>query len=59
MTKEHLRVAIWAAVSDPGQATIDKDSLPSQVRDGRAWAESVGQVVAVYEVPGHSRHYVF
>ena len=54
------RIAIFASVSSPQQAAIDKDSLPSQERDGRAWAESVGgDVVAVYRVPGHSRKYIF
>lgn len=55
-----LRVAIFASVSSPQQAEEDKDSLPSQIRDGRAWAEARGwRVVAVYEVPGHSRQYGF
>lgn len=53
-------MAIFASVSTPQQATTDKDSLPSQVRDGQAWAEGVGgQVVAIYRVPGHSRKYIF
>ena len=53
------RVAIWCAVSSPQQARIDKDSLPSQERDGRAWADQNGYVVAaVYKVPGHTRQYV-
>jgi DNA invertase Pin-like site-specific DNA recombinase len=52
------RIAIWAAVSTPEQATVDKDSLPGQVRDGREWADGVGDVVAVYEVPGHTRQYI-
>jgi hypothetical protein len=52
------RIAIWAAVSTPEQTTVDKDSLPGQVRDGRAWADGMGDVVAVYEVPGHSRQYI-
>lgn len=55
-----LRVAIWAAVSTPEQAQIDKDSLPAQERDGRAWADLKGaEVVRVYSVPGHSRKYLF
>ena len=54
------RVAIFASVSSKAQATVDKDSLPTQEADGRAWAESVGgDVVAVYRVPGHSRRYIF
>ena len=54
------RIAIWAAVSTPAQAADDKDSLKSQVRDGREWAESRGaEVVRVYQVPGHSRRYIF
>jgi DNA invertase Pin-like site-specific DNA recombinase len=53
------RIAIWAAVSTPEQATVDKDSLPGQDRDGRAWAEKNDyDVVATYEVPGHSRQYI-
>jgi len=55
----HRRVAIWCAVSSPQQARIDKDSLPSQERDGRAWADENDYVVAaVYKVPGHTRKYV-
>ena len=55
-----LRVAVWAAVSSREQAEDDKDSLPSQEREGRAWAEAAGgQVVAAYRVPGHSRQYGF
>jgi len=54
------RVAIFASVSTPAQATTDKDSLPSQLRDGQAWTEATdGQVVATYRVPGHSRKYIF
>jgi len=54
-----LRVALFCSVSTPQQATVDKDSLPSQERDGRTWAESVdGEIVAVYRVPGHSRKYI-
>jgi hypothetical protein len=34
-----LRIGIWCAVSSPHQAVIEKDSLPSQERDGRAWAD--------------------
>jgi DNA invertase Pin-like site-specific DNA recombinase len=52
------RIAIWAAVSTPEQATVDKDSLPGQVRDGREWANGVGDIVAIYEVPGHTRQYI-
>ena len=58
-TTNHRRVAIWAAVSSPQQARIEKDSLPSQERDGRAWADANGYVVAAtYKVPGHTRKYV-
>jgi DNA invertase Pin-like site-specific DNA recombinase len=54
------RVAIFASVSSPQQAKVEKDSLPSQVRDGRLWAETVGgEVVSVYRVPGHSRKFIF
>ena len=59
-TTNHRRVAIWCAVSSPQQARIDKDSLPSQERDGRAWADANGYVVvATYKVPGHTRKYIF
>ena len=55
-----LRAAVFASVSTPQQASSEKDSLPSQLRDGQAWAEAVsGQVVATYRVPGHSRKYIF
>jgi DNA invertase Pin-like site-specific DNA recombinase len=55
-----LRVALFASVSSPQQATVDKDSLPSQLRDGAAWADGVGgQVVITLHVPGHSRKYIF
>lgn len=55
-----LRVAVWAAVSSKPQAAEDKDSLPRQVRDARAWAaDRGGDVVRVYEVSGHSRDYIF
>jgi DNA invertase Pin-like site-specific DNA recombinase len=58
--QENLRVAVWAAVSTKPQATEDKDSLPSQIRDGRTWAESNnGGVVATYKITGHSRSYIF
>ena len=54
------RVALWAAVSTPRQAKSDKDSIQSQIRDGRAWAESRGaEVTTIYRVPGHSRRYIF
>ena len=52
--------SLFASVSTPQQATTDKDSLPSQIRDGHAWAESNdGQVITTYRVPGHSRKYIF
>jgi hypothetical protein len=55
-----LRIAIFASVSSPQQATVDKDSLPSHLRDGRLWADSVaGDMVVTFEVPGHSRKYIF
>jgi DNA invertase Pin-like site-specific DNA recombinase len=60
MNNPPLRIAIFASVSSLQQATIDKDSLPSQLRDGRLWANSAGgDVVATFEVPGHSRKYIF
>lgn len=50
------RVAIWAAVSSKPQAAEGKESLREQERAGREYAEKVGgEVVAVYEVPGHTR----
>lgn len=53
-----LRIAVWCAVSTPAQVE-DKDSLPSQLAAGREFAEALsGQVVRVYEVPGHSRRYL-
>ena len=54
------RLAIFASVSTPAQAAVEKDSLPSQLRDGQAFAASIGAtVVATYQVPGHSRKYIF
>lgn len=54
-----LRIAIWAAVSSQAQVE-DKDSLSSQKRDGRLWAQGVGgQVIHVFEVPGRSRDLIF
>jgi len=52
------RIALWCAVSTPEQATVEKDSLPSQESDGREWANALSaDVVRVYSVPGHSRKY--
>jgi site-specific DNA recombinase len=60
MTDGPLRIGLWCAVSTPEQATVDRDSLPAQEADGRAWAEGMGgEVVRVYTVPGHSRKYLF
>jgi DNA invertase Pin-like site-specific DNA recombinase len=54
------RILIWAAVSSKAQASEEKDSLPTQVADGKRWAADVGgEVVAVLKVPGHSRNYGF
>jgi DNA invertase Pin-like site-specific DNA recombinase len=53
------RIAIFASVSTPQQAAVEKDSLPSQIRDGTAWADGIGDVVATYKVPGHSRKFIF
>ncbi|MBD3305302.1 hypothetical protein GF348_02935 [candidate division KSB3 bacterium] len=54
------RVAVWSAVSSKPQAQEHKDSLQSQLRDGRAWAkEQGGDVVATYQIPGHTRSYIF
>ena len=56
MDTQPPRVAIWCAVSSKPQAAEDKASLRDQERAGREYAEKRGgQVVAVYEVPGHSR----
>ena len=53
------RVAVWAAVSSRAQVE-NKDSLASQLRDGRLWADQVeGQVTHTFEIPGHSRQYIF
>jgi hypothetical protein len=54
-----LRVGIWAAVSSKAQADEEKDSLPLQIREGKRLTELwKGRIVAVYEVPGHSRDYL-
>ena len=54
-----LRVAIWAAVSSKQQATDEKDSIPRQVLDGKTWTAAAGaEVVAIYEIPGHTRDYI-
>ena len=54
------RLAIFASVSTPAQAAVEKDSLPSQLRDGHTFAASIGAtVVATYQVPGHTRKYIF
>jgi hypothetical protein len=54
-----LRIAVWAAVSSQAQLQ-NKDSLASQKRDGRLWADQVGgRVTHVLEVAGHSRSYIF
>lgn len=52
------RAVIWAAVSTAPQATDDKDSIPTQLEQGRALAAHEGwDVVAELVVPGHSRYY--
>jgi len=54
------RLAIFTSVSTPAQAAVEKDSLPSQLRDGHTFAASIGAtVVATYQVPGHTRKYIF
>lgn len=54
------RVGVWAAVSSRPQADADKESLPSQVAQGEQFAANHGgEVVARYEVPGHSRDLIF
>lgn len=51
------RVGVWCAVSSRPQAE-DKESLPAQRRAGEEFARALGgEVVAIYEVPGHSRDY--
>ena len=58
MTKT-LRAVLWAAVSSKPQADEEKESLPEQLAEGRAYAERMGwQVVASLTVPGHSREYI-
>ena len=58
---------MWAAVSSKPQlktksadgAEEDKESLPEQLAEGRAYAERMGwQVVGELSVPGHSREYI-
>lgn len=54
------RIAIWAAVSTTQQAQANKDSLPSQVQAGRAFADKIGgRVSIVYQIRGHTRKYIF
>ena len=55
MSEPPRRVGVWCAVSSKPQAADDKSSLQDQEDAGRRFAESVGEVVAVYRVPGHSR----
>ncbi|NIV30269.1 MAG: recombinase family protein, partial [Anaerolineae bacterium] len=55
MTDQAWRVGIWCAVSSKPQAAEDKSSLQDQERAGRRFAATVGEAVAVYRVPGHSR----
>lgn len=58
MTDPPLRVGVWCAVSSKPQADPEKESLPAQRRAGLEFARAVGgEVVRVYEVPGHSRDY--
>ena len=55
-----IRVGVWAAVSSRPQADESKESLPSQQAQGREFAaEKGGEVVRVYEVPGHTRDLIF
>ena len=67
MEKRKLRAVVWAAVSSKPQlktksadgAEEDKESLPEQLAEGRAYAERMGwQVVGELSVPGHSREYI-
>ena len=52
------RVGVWCAVSSKPQAQDDKESLPAQRHAGQQFAQDHnGQVVAIYEVPGHTRDY--
>ena len=52
------RWIVIAAVSSEAQAEDDKDSIPSQLRDGRAYVASVGGVVIdELVIPGFSRDY--
>lgn len=55
-----MRAIIYAAVSTPGQAEDDKESIPAQLGDGRAAARRLGAtIVAEVVIPGHSRNYTF
>ena len=57
MTRPY-RIGVWCAVSSKPQAQDEKESLPAQRRAGEEFARAHGgEVVAVYEVPGHSRDY--
>ena len=67
MEKRKLRAVVWAAVSSKPQVKKkmadgeeeDKESLPEQLAEGRAYAERMGwQVVGELSVPGHSREYI-
>lgn len=53
-----FRAILVAAVSTPGQATEDRESLPEQLAEDRAAAARLGvEVVAEVTIPGHSREY--
>ena len=53
-----LRFVVWAAVSSKPQT--ETDSLPDQLRDGKAFCEAIGgRTIAELSVPGHTRSYIF
>lgn len=53
------RVIIWCAVSSDEQAQADKNSLPTQLKQGRERAlKEDWQIIDELIVDGHSRHYI-
>ncbi len=58
MTRPPLRIGVWCAVSSRPQAEPEKESLPAQRRAGEEFAHALGgEIVARYEVAGHTRDY--
>lgn len=53
------RFVNWAAVSTRQQADDDRESIPVQIADGKAFVERLGgRLVNTLIVPGHSRRYI-